>query len=90
MASLHVDKIDDDVYERLRIRAAKRGVSIEEELRRILKRAVSAPEPLGDLALECFGNDGVDLELLPRDPHEPTSVRERFLSTPTSFPRRPC
>ena len=58
MASLSVRKIDDDVYERLRIRAAKRGVSMEEEVRQILRRAVSAPERLGDLARNYFGDDG--------------------------------
>ena len=76
MANLSVRKIDDEVYELLRIRAAKRGVSMEEEVRRILKRAVSAPERLGDLAGEYFGDDGVDLDLPPRVPHEPMSVGE--------------
>lgn len=76
MASLSVRKIDDDVYERLRIRAAQHGVSMEEEVRRILRRAVAAPERLGDLALECFGENGVELELPPREPHEPMRVGE--------------
>lgn len=76
MASLSVRKIDEDLYERLRIRAAKHGVSMEEEVRRILKRAVLAPERLGDLALEYFGDDGVDLELPRREPHEPMSLGE--------------
>ena len=43
MASLSVRKIDADVYERLRIRAAQHGVSMEEEVRQILKRVVAAP-----------------------------------------------
>ena len=76
MASISVRRIDDEVYESLRIRAAKHGVSMEEEVRQILRRAVSAPERLGDLALEYFGEDGVDLELPPREPHEPMSVDE--------------
>jgi plasmid stability protein len=76
MASISVRKIEDHVYEMLRIRAAKHGVSMEEEVRRILKRAVSVPERLGDLALEYFGENGVDLELTRREPHEPTSVGE--------------
>ena len=76
MASLSVRKIDDDVYERLRVRAAKRGVSMEEEVRQILRRAVSAPERLGDLARNYFGDDGVALELPPREPHEPMRVGE--------------
>jgi plasmid stability protein len=76
MASLSVRKIDDELYELLRIRAAEHGVSMEEEVRQILRRAVSAPERLGDLALEYFGDDGVDLELPPRESHEPMSVGE--------------
>ena len=72
MASLSVRKIDDDVYERLRSRAAQHGISMEEEARRILQRAVTAPERLGELALECFGPaHGVELTLPPREPHEP-------------------
>ena len=49
--SLSVRKLDDETLSRLRIRAAKHGVSMEEEARRILKDAVSAPDYLGDLAL---------------------------------------
>jgi antitoxin FitA len=66
MASLSVRRIEDGVYEMLRIRAAEHGVSMEEEARRIIKRSVSAPKRLSQLALECFGPEhGVDLELPP-------------------------
>ena len=76
MPSLSVRRIDNDVYERLRIRAAQHGVSMEEEVRRILRRSVAAPERLGDLALQFFGADGVELELPSREPHDPMSVGE--------------
>ena len=76
MASLSVRRIDQELYELLRIRAAKHGISMEEEVRRILRRALSAPERLGDLALETFGDDGVELEIPPREAHEPMSVGE--------------
>jgi len=76
MASLSVRKIDDNLYERLRIRAAHHGVSMEEEVRRILKRAVSAPERLGDLAMEYFGDNGVELDLPHRAPHDPMAFGE--------------
>ncbi len=76
MPSLSVRRIDSDVYERLRIRAAQHGVSMEEEVRRILRRSVAAPERLGDLALQFFGADGVELELPSREPHDPMSVGE--------------
>lgn len=69
---MSVRKIDEDVYERLRVRAAKHGVSMEEEVRQILKRTVAAPEHLGNLALEYFGQaNGIELETPVRKPHEP-------------------
>ncbi len=72
MASLSVRRIDDRIYERLRVRAAQHGVSMEEEVRRILERSVAAPERLSELALRCFGpTHGVTLELPQRQPHEP-------------------
>jgi len=75
MANLSVRKIDDRIYEQLRVRAAKHGVSMEEEVRQIIKRAVSAPERLGDLALNVFGPDhGVDLEIPSRPPHDPLDL----------------
>lgn len=75
MASLSVRKIDDEVYEKLRARAAERGVSMEEEVRRIIKRSVAAPESLSRLALQCFGpENGVELDLPPRLPHEPVDL----------------
>ncbi len=77
MASLSVRRIEDDVYERLRARARQHGVSMEEEARRIIHRAVAAPERLGELARQCFGPaHGVELELPPREPHEPLDLDE--------------
>jgi plasmid stability protein len=72
MPSISVRRLDDETYERLRVRAAADGVSMEEEARRILKRAVASPEKLGGLALELFGpRHGVALQLPERTPHEP-------------------
>jgi plasmid stability protein len=76
MPNLSVRRIDRDVYERLRVRAAQRGVSMEEEVRQILTRAVAAPDRLGDLALKYFGARGVELELPPREPHDPMPLGE--------------
>lgn len=77
MANLSVRKIDEDVYERLRVQAAKHGVSMEEEVRQILKRSVAAPERLGDLALEYFGrSNGIELKIPVRKPHEPMDFNE--------------
>ncbi|MFV2055518.1 MAG: hypothetical protein ACC707_03580 [Thiohalomonadales bacterium] len=77
MANISIRKIDDGVYERLRIRAASHGLSIEEEVRQILNLTVNAPEKLGDLALEYFGeNNGVDLVLPLHYSHEPLKFGE--------------
>ncbi len=73
MATLNVRKLDDETLVRLRVRAARHGVSAEEEARRILRRAISAPERLGDMAVRLFspayGDD--DLELPERHVHQP-------------------
>lgn len=75
MASLSIRKLDDEIYDRLRVRAARRGVSMEEEVRQILTRAVAPPERLGDLFLKIFGpTKGADLELPPREPHDPIDL----------------
>ena len=77
MGNLSVRRLDEETLARLRSRAARNGVSMEEEARRILRDAVNAPERLGDLALEVFGRrHGVDLELPERTPHEPPDMGE--------------
>ena len=77
MASLSVRKLEEETLSRLRIRAAKHGVSMEEEARRILNNAVNAPDHLGDLAIRIFGPEhGVDLQLPERTPHEPMDFSE--------------
>jgi plasmid stability protein len=43
LASLRIRKLDDEIYGRLRDRATRKGVSMEEEARQILTRAVSPP-----------------------------------------------
>lgn len=71
-ANLTIRRIDPAVKDRLRIRAARHGHSMEEEARRILGEAcgpADAPPTLADLALELFGAaGGVELELPTRQP----------------------
>lgn len=72
MANLSVRKIDEETLARLRIRAARRGVSMEEEVRQILRRAARAPDRLGDFATQLFGRaNGIELELRKEPAHEP-------------------
>lgn len=75
MANLTIRRLDDQTYELLKDRAAREGVSMEEEARRILARAVAPPGRLGDLFLKTFGAArGFDLEAPPREPHEPPTL----------------
>ncbi len=77
LANMSVRKLDEETLNRLRDRAARHGVSMEEEVRQILKRAVAAPERLGDLAMQIFGsNHGVDLKLQTRKRHDPIEFSE--------------
>jgi antitoxin FitA len=75
MASLSIRKIEEELYEQLRLRAARHGVSMEEEVRAILRSSIAAPERLSELARECFGpTGGVELELPPREAHDPLDL----------------
>jgi plasmid stability protein len=71
MSSITIRNLDDSVKRNLRIRAAQRNRSMEEEARDILRRALAEePKAAGNLAdairelIEPLG--GVDLELPPR------------------------
>lgn len=78
MASLSVRKLDNRVYEQLRVRAAKHGVSMEEEARQIISQVVAAPEKISTVFQKYFGEkNGIDLEAtLKRKPHDPMDFDE--------------
>jgi antitoxin FitA len=67
VAAISVRNLDEGVRERLRMRAASNGRSMEAEIRDILSAAVSEPEPAADLfttLLDRFGElGGVDLSI---------------------------
>lgn len=67
MAAVSIRDLDDEVKERLRVRAARNGRSMEAEIRAILAEAVSEPkssEGLFTALLERFGEiGGVELDL---------------------------
>jgi plasmid stability protein len=78
MSSITIRKLDPALKERLRVRAAEHGHSMEAEARCILQSALQAPPraPATNLydriraLVEPLG--GMDLELPPREPaHEP-------------------
>ena len=73
MTNLTIRKIDPAVKERLRVRAARHGRSMEEEARRILGEACAAEPPPPKNAYEAIRRHfeplgGVELELPPRGP----------------------
>ncbi len=77
MASLSVRKLDPEVYNQLRIRAAKHGVSMEEEVRQIISQVIGSPERVSDVFQKYFGfKNGISLENLEHKPHEPMDFNE--------------
>lgn len=70
MAAMSIRDLDDGVRERLRVRAAQRGRSMEAEVRAILTEAVAETDERPDLfttLVERFGElGGVDLDIPPR------------------------
>ena len=81
MAALSIRDLDDEVRERLRIRAARHGRSMEAEIRLILADAVRERSQSDDLftaLLDRFADiGGVELEL----PSRSTRARAADLST---------
>lgn len=72
MASITIRNLDDDIKRRLRVRAAERGRSMEEEAREILREVVGDSRPPLNLAHSLRARvtkaGGVDLDIPPRDP----------------------
>ena len=72
MASITVRNLDERVKQKLRVRAAANGKSMEQEVRDILRVAVEDErQPTGDLASAIRARfaplGGVDLDIPPRD-----------------------
>jgi len=74
MSSITIRNLDPAIKERLRVRAAEHGHSMEAEARRILQTSLSASgKPVGQNLYERIQArfaplGGVELELPPRDP----------------------
>ncbi len=70
MAAITIRNLDDRIKERLRVRAARHGRSMESEVRAILARAVNEPdhpEGLFAMLVDRFAAvGGVELDLPPR------------------------
>lgn len=70
MAGINVRNLDEHVKQRLRVRAARHGRSMEAEARAILTEAVGRDDEPRDLATALYERfqelGGVDLEIPPR------------------------
>lgn len=64
MASIVVRNLDEDVKQRLRVRAARHGRSMEAEVRSILEDSVRERENFGLAIIETFRKyGGVELDI---------------------------
>ena len=92
MATLTIRNLDDPLKQRLRLRAAARNRSMEEEARQILRAALQEPvapaEDLGARIRSRFAAlGGVELHAPPREPlRPPPDLSEAPAPAP---PRRP-
>jgi plasmid stability protein len=72
MASITIRNLDDQLKQRLRVRAAERGHSMEEEAKDILRLALAQSAPPRDLAAAIRARIAPEhravLELAPREP----------------------
>ena len=72
MSSITMRKLPSVTTERLRVQAARSGLSLEAHTRRLLQSAAEDDSPpahsnLATLATQCFGGaNGVELKLPPR------------------------
>lgn len=72
MGGVTIRNLDDDIKQRLRVRSAEHGHSMEEEARDILRRVVGDADPPRDLAAAIRARVApaarTDLELPAREP----------------------
>ena len=71
MASLSVRRLDGEIMRRLKIRAQRDGLSVEETVRRILADAVVDVEPVGAMIRRIVGDDAIDFDLPAREVDDP-------------------
>jgi plasmid stability protein len=79
MATLMIRSMDERVKSQLRVLAARRGVSMEQQAREILERAVSGPsddEPFAQRIQRRFA--GVAVESLPLPERQPPRPAPRW------------
>lgn len=80
MATLTIRNLDDDLKSTLRVRAARHGRSMEEEVRSILRQALAKASPatgLGRRLVSRFETVATELSIPPRSlPRKPPNWGE--------------
>jgi antitoxin FitA len=82
MGSILIRQLDDDTKSKLRLRAARNGHSMEQEVREILQRSLASESPSGLHLVDAIRRrieplGGIDLPVVPRDPvPEPLKLDE--------------
>ncbi len=71
MANLSIRNLDNRLHQALQARAARHGVSMEEEARQILRQAIDTPKDISQIFNKCFGENGIILDLPTHPPHNP-------------------
>lgn len=71
MGSLSIRRLEDETLARLKARAKRDSLSLEETVRRILRAAVVDEVPLGTAIRRIVGQDGIGLELPKREIYSP-------------------
>jgi antitoxin FitA len=75
VTSLNIPKLEPKIMPALRIQAARHGISMEEEIREILKRRVQSQHSISDIAFKLFGlKQGVHLKLSRHPAHQPLDL----------------
>ena len=76
MTSLCINNLEEGLLAKLHSQSIVHGLSTEEEVHYILEQAVNQPK-LGDMAVALFGEEnGVELELATKFPHQPLDFSE--------------
>ena len=71
MARLSIRRLEEETLWRLKARAKRDSLSLEETVRRILRAAVVNDVPLGRTIRRIVGDDAIDLELPQRELDSP-------------------
>lgn len=75
MATLTIRNLDDELKARLRVRAARNGCSMEQEVREILKRAVLPTTPDFSIAERIRARfAGLKVDVLPVPKRRPVRI----------------